>query len=96
MKKLRLKPSFKEQRHYLLLKVDSKKKLTTKETIKKIDQSILNFIGILGYAFAGPIYVNIFDEKVSRIMTRKNLIILRCTAGRNTLSKALEMQSRAR
>ncbi len=76
MKKLKLKPSFKEQKHYLLLKIDSKKKLSDKEAIKKIDESILNFIGILGYAFAGPLYVKIYDEKISKIMDKNNLIIL--------------------
>ncbi|MFH1823148.1 MAG: hypothetical protein ABH817_00300 [archaeon] len=44
---MKLKPSLKEKRHYLVIKGNQ----------KEIESAILKFIGILGYSKAGPIFV---------------------------------------
>ncbi len=47
--KLKLKPSAKINRRYLLIKASSK---------KEIEQAILDYIGILGWAKASPLFLN--------------------------------------
>lgn len=68
-----------EKRHYLLIKAHSLKPLREEELKAKINEAILKFIGILGYANAGPLFVKIEDEKVNKIMEEKNLIVLSVT-----------------
>jgi len=46
---IKLKPSMKEKKRYLLLE--------TSATRAEIEQEILNYIGILGYAKAAPAFV---------------------------------------
>ena len=55
--KLKLKPTLKEKRHYLVLKIFSSQSLTEREIKEKIDTAIFGFIGTLGYANAGPQYI---------------------------------------
>jgi len=76
MKNLKLKPSLREKRHYMLLAAETKKKLTNKDFHEKINQAILQFIGILGYAQAGPIFVSMRDKKIENILEEKNLVVL--------------------
>ncbi|PIU76224.1 hypothetical protein COS75_00180 [Candidatus Pacearchaeota archaeon CG06_land_8_20_14_3_00_35_12] len=52
IKKMGMLPTLREKRHYLLIKVESSG--PEKEIKKEIDNSILRFLGILGYAKAGP------------------------------------------
>ena len=47
--KLKLKPSARTKRHYILWEAKSK---------KEVEQAILDYIGILGWAKASPIFVN--------------------------------------
>ncbi len=47
--KLKLKPSARINRRYLLIKASSK---------KEIEQAILDYIGILGWAKASPMFIN--------------------------------------
>ncbi|UCD21247.1 MAG: hypothetical protein JSW08_01755 [archaeon] len=74
MNKLKLKPSLREKRHYLLLKPS--KKVSRKDLVKKVDKAILNFIGILGYSFAGPIYVSVFKDEISKLIDKQSLLIV--------------------
>lgn len=54
-KKIKMKPTLKEKRHYIVFLVKTKK---LDDEIKKIfDDAIINFIGILGYAKAGVMFV---------------------------------------
>ncbi|MEM2369097.1 MAG: Rpp14/Pop5 family protein [Candidatus Pacearchaeota archaeon] len=71
---IKLKPSMREKRHYLLIK--SSKPIEEKELKARINEAILKFIGILGYANAGPLFVKIEDEKINKLMQEKNLIVL--------------------
>jgi RNase P/RNase MRP subunit POP5 len=59
--KLKIKPSAKTKRRYLLLEAKSK---------QEIEKTILEYIGILGYAKAAPLFVKSYKEKT------KNKIIL--------------------
>ncbi len=56
LKKLKLLPSLREKRHYLVLIINDKK-LNNKKIKEIINKAILNFIGVLGYAKAGPLFV---------------------------------------
>ena len=48
-KKIRLKPSMREKKRYLLLETGASR--------NEIEQEILDYIGILGYAKAAPVFV---------------------------------------
>ncbi|MCS7134410.1 MAG: hypothetical protein NZ889_00925 [Candidatus Pacearchaeota archaeon] len=76
---LKLKPSLREKRHYLLIKVNSEKDLDEKEIKEKIKKAIFEFIGILGYANAGPIFIDIEDENLKKEMKSKKMIVLSVT-----------------
>ena len=55
-KKIKLIPSLREKRHYLVLEL----KIKNKEKVAKIiDKAILSFIGQFGYAKAGPMVVKL-------------------------------------
>ncbi|MEM4702879.1 MAG: hypothetical protein QXP53_00090 [Candidatus Pacearchaeota archaeon] len=75
--KLKLKPSMREKRHYLL--IQSSKPLKEKELKAKINTAILKFIGVLGYANAGPLFVKIEEKNGANILKKKNLIVLSVT-----------------
>lgn len=53
--KLKIKPSAKTKRRYLLLKAESK---------KEVEKTILDYIGILGWSKASPIFVSPFKNRV--------------------------------
>ncbi len=55
IKKLKLLPSLREKRHYIVLVVEGK--INEDKTKEIINKAILDFIGILGYAKAGPLFV---------------------------------------
>ncbi len=56
-KKLKLLPTLREKRHYLVIK--PKEALNEKELHEKIDKAILDFIGIYGYAKAGVLFIEL-------------------------------------
>ncbi|MCL6579258.1 MAG: hypothetical protein K6T73_07725 [Candidatus Bathyarchaeota archaeon] len=57
-KRLKLLPTLREKRHYIVIAVEAKDKEFEETVLKEIiNKAILNFIGILGYAQAGPIFV---------------------------------------
>lgn len=56
-KKIKLKPTLREKRHYLVLAIETGKELSDKEIKTIIQNSILEFIGTLGYAKAGPLFI---------------------------------------
>ena len=62
--KLKLKPSAKINRRYLLIKASSK---------KEIEQAILDYIGILGWAKASPMFINTSDNKIILSINRKEI-----------------------
>jgi len=64
--KLKLKPTLKEKRHYLIIEVISSEKLNEQDIKNRIESTIKNFIGILGLASAGPLFVKIIDRSKER------------------------------
>lgn len=74
-KKLKLLPSLKEKRHYLVLITETEEKNIDVDEIKIkeiINKAILDFLGILGYAKAGPLFVetgNISRKKAYLIIS---------------------------
>jgi len=60
-KKIKLKASLKEKRHYIVFKieVEKRKKINEKEIKEIINKAILRFLGILGYAKAGPLFIEV-------------------------------------
>jgi len=63
MKKLKIKPSMKIHRRYLLLQAKSK---------DEVERVILDYLGILGFAKASPIFV---EDKTKGSKKNKNLIL---------------------
>lgn len=62
IKKLKLLPSLKEKRHYLVIKPGGK---------EKIDKILLDFLGVLGYARAGPQFIESRENYVIVSVVRK-------------------------
>ena len=56
-KKIKLKPTLREKRHYLVIAVETDKDMNEKQLRDIIKNSILEFIGTLGYAKAGPLFI---------------------------------------
>lgn len=77
-KKLKLLPTLREKRHYLIIKPRAKKETSEKELKEKIEKVILNFIGIFGYAKAGPLFIEL----------KKNYAIVSITTKYVSLVKA--------
>jgi RNase P/RNase MRP subunit POP5 len=67
--KLKLRPTLKEKRHYLIIELTSKEKLNEQDVKNKIESSIKHFIGSLGLASAGPIFVKIKFSKEKYLVT---------------------------
>lgn len=98
VKKLRLLASLKEKRHYLVIKpVDSEKTFEEKEFKDKIDKAILDFIGVLGYSEAGPLFieirknyaiVSIITKYVDRVKASLSFYGLRCVGVSGTIKKS--------
>jgi RNase P/RNase MRP subunit POP5 len=63
MKLSKLKPSMKLKRRYLLIDAESK---------EVVDKVILDYIGILGYAKAAPVFVK-YDKGIVLAVERKSL-----------------------
>jgi RNase P/RNase MRP subunit POP5 len=61
-KRLKMLPSLKEKRHYLVIKPGNK---------EKIDKLLLDFLGVLGYARAGPQFIESRKEYVILSVVRK-------------------------
>ena len=61
-----LKPSHREKKRYLLIKGKDAKK-------EKIDETILEFIGILGHAEASPVIINQGKNQVILAVNTKSL-----------------------
>ncbi|MFZ5955479.1 MAG: hypothetical protein ACOYT4_03560 [Nanoarchaeota archaeon] len=75
IKKLKLKPSSRENRRYLL--INEKKNF-------RIEKAILDYMGLLGFAKAGYIKVKSENEKIIACVTREELEKVRaslCLAG---------------
>lgn len=62
--KLKLKPTLKEKRHYLIIEILSLENLNEQDIKNKIESSIKNFIGLLGLACSGPIFVKIEEKRI--------------------------------
>jgi len=67
-KKIKLMPTLREKRHYIVVISEDKSERETKEII---DRAILDFIGTLGYAKAGPLFIESCkaDDKVYFIIS---------------------------
>jgi len=62
--KLKIKPSARIKRRYIL--IDSSDK-------EKIESAILDYVGILGWAKAAPIFIKSKDQKIILAVDRKEL-----------------------
>jgi RNase P/RNase MRP subunit POP5 len=94
-KKLRLLPSLKEKRHYLVIK--SLKPIKEKEFKEKIEKIILNFLGIFGYSKAGPLFielkkeyalVSVITKYVDEVKAALALSNVKCVGVSGTIKKA--------
>ena len=56
-KKIKLKPTLREKRHYLVIAVETERDMNEKQLKDVIKAAILEFLGILGYAKAGPLFI---------------------------------------
>ncbi len=65
--KLKMRATLKEKRHYLILEILSSEKLGGLDLKNKVESCIKNFIGILGLASAGPLFVKIEERKTRPI-----------------------------
>ncbi len=72
MKKLKLKPSARDKRRYLL--IDEKDNL-------KIEKAILDYLGVLGFAKASYVKVKFFDGKIIGSVLRGELENVRAGLG---------------
>jgi len=61
---LKLKPSMKIKRRYLLINAESK---------EKVEKAILDYIGILGWAKAVPFFVKSDGNKIILAVSRESL-----------------------
>ena len=61
--KMRLKPSMLENKRYLLLDANASK--------EEIETAILNYIGVLGWAKASPVFIGNFVE--NKIVAKRHL-----------------------
>jgi len=59
IKKLKMMATLKEKRHYLLIKIAEK---STKEIRHIIEDAMIRFLGILGYAKSGPKIISITNK----------------------------------
>ncbi|MGB9707730.1 MAG: hypothetical protein ACPLXC_00125 [Candidatus Pacearchaeota archaeon] len=93
-KKLKLLPTLREKRHYLVIK--SKKVLNENELKEKIDKAILDFIGIYGYAKAGVLFIelrknyaiiSIVTKLVDKVKASLTLTDLECVGVSGTIKK---------
>jgi len=76
--KMKILPSWKEGRRYLLIEI--KKGVKTKNEIQiEIEKALLNFLGIVNYAKARPFFVKVNSEN-------KNFVVL--SVNRKFLSHA--------
>ena len=93
-----LLPTLREKKHYLVVTVNAEDK---KEAVKMVDNSVLDYIGVLGYAKASPVFVDFIKEKGKAIMAvnRKYVVDvkaallfsgLKCVGVSGTIKKARE------
>ncbi len=76
-KKLKLLPTLREKRHYIVLTAEAKDREIDEATLKDIiNKAIINFIGVLGYAQAGPMFV---ESRVSGKTGKKIYFIISVT-----------------
>ena len=61
---LKLKPSSKIKRRYLLLEANSK---------EEIEKAILDYIGILGWASSSPFFIQLKENKIILAIDRKEI-----------------------
>ena len=66
--KLKIKPSAKIKHRYLLLQAKSK---------KEIEKTILDYIGILGWAKASPTFIETKTKKIILSINRKSITNVR-------------------
>ena len=99
VKKLkRLLPSLREKKHYLVLVVDAKDRI---ESSDRIDSAIHDYLGVLGYSKASPVFISFTPEKSKAILAvnrkqvndvKAGLLLagIRCIGVSGTIKKARE------
>ena len=60
MKKLKVLPSLKENKRYIIAEIKSE---SESEIKNKIDKALLEFLGVLGYGQAGPMLIKSVSKK---------------------------------
>jgi len=89
LKPRRLLPSLREKKHYLVLKTD--------KSIKEIESSILDFIGVYGFARASPkiisqekdkIIISVNTKYVSQVKAALAMHGISCVGVSGTINKA--------
>ncbi len=70
---MKLKPSLKQKKRYVLFEIQSSKTFTQAEVSEAIGQSLLRFLGELGVAKAAPLFVREkWDEPKQRFVLKVN------------------------
>jgi len=62
-KKIKLKPTLREKRHYLVLYIETSREMNNNQLKDLVKNAILEFIGTLGYAKAGPLFIETGNMK---------------------------------
>jgi|GEM_PF-421185 len=75
-KKLKLLPTLREKRHYLVIK-PTKQEINEKALREKIDKAILDFLGIYGYAKAGPLFIELRKNYAIVSITTKYVLLVK-------------------
>jgi len=62
LKKLKMMPSLKEKRHYLVIK--PLHDVVEQEFLNAVDKALIDFLGIFNYARAGPLYIEVRKDYI--------------------------------
>ncbi len=70
---MKLKPSLKQKKRYVLFEIQASKSFTLSEVSEAIGTSLLRFLGELGMAKAAPLFVREkWDEQKQRFVLKVN------------------------
>ncbi len=69
LKKLKMMPSLKEKRHYLVIKPFQD--VVEQEFLNAVDKALIDFLGIFNYAKAGPLYIEVRRDYILLSVTTK-------------------------
>lgn len=68
---MKLLPSLRQKKRYILFEIISDKKFSSKEVESEVGQALLSFLGQLGVAKAGPMFLNEqFDQEKQKLVLK--------------------------